>query len=124
VTREGGRLRASTPLDLATIGLGVLALAVAGASAVGGELDFRIRGVGLAVTLALGVLAVAAGWLALRLLALLAGVGFLAAAVLQIVQLGGQAGAVEHGVLGGNASTFAVWLGLGVGLTAVAAQSR
>jgi hypothetical protein len=111
-------------LDRAVIGLGVLALAVAAASAVGGELNFRIRGVGLVVTLALGGLAIAAGWLALRPLALLAGIGFLAAAAVQIIQLGGEAGAVEHGVLGGNASTFAVWLGLGAGLIAVGAQSR
>jgi hypothetical protein len=111
-------------LDRATIGLGLLALATAGASAIGGELNFRIRGWGLVVTLVLGLLAIAAGWLAQRLLALAAGVGFLAAAVLQVVQLGGEAGAVEHGVLDGNASTFAVWLGLGIGLAVLGPQPR
>jgi hypothetical protein len=111
-------------LNRATAGLGLLALATAGASAIGGELNFRILGWGLAVTLVLGALAIAAGWLGQRLLALAAGLGFLAAAGLQIVQLGGEAGAVEHGVLGGNASTFTVWLGLGVGLAVLGAQPR
>jgi hypothetical protein len=87
-------------------------------------LNFRIQGVGLAVTLVLGVLAIAAGWLAQRVLALAAGVGFLATAVLQLVQLGGEAGAVEHGVLDGNSSTFAVWLGLGVGLAVLGTQKH
>lgn len=109
----GGRTRA----DRAAIALGLLALAATAGAAGHAELDFRIRGWGLLVTLGLGGLAIIAGWLAVRAVTLAAGVGFLAAAVVQIVQLGGRAGAVEHGVLGGNAATFAVWLGLGVGLT-------
>lgn len=102
------------------VGLGLLALVSCLTTLGSGELDpFRLRGWGLVVTIALGLVAVAAGALALRPLGLAAGVGFLVAAVVQIVQLGGEAGAVEHGVLGGTASTFALWLGLGVGLVAV-----
>jgi hypothetical protein len=105
-------------LDQAVVGVGLLALASCLTTLGSGELDpFRLRGWGLVVTLALGAVAVAAGWLAMRPLALAAGVGFLAAGALQIAQLRGEAGvAVEHGLLGGNASTFALWLGLGVGL--------
>jgi hypothetical protein len=112
-------------LDRAVAGVGLLAFAACLTTLARGELDvFRLRGWGLVVTLALGALAVAAGWLALRPLALAAGVGFLAAAVLQIAQLRGEAGvAVEHGVLGGNASTFALWLGLGVGLAVLASAT-
>lgn len=111
-------------LDRATIALGLLALAMAATTVLRGELDFRIRGAGLVVTLALGAVAIAAGWLRQRLLALAAGLGFLAAAVLQIAQLDGSAERVEHGVLGGNAATFAVWLGLGVGLAGLGATAR
>jgi hypothetical protein len=109
-------------LDRAVAGVGLLALASCLTTLASGELDpFRLRGWGVVLTLALGALAVAAGWLALRPLALAAGVGFLAAAVLQLAQLRGEAGiSVEHGVLGGNASTFALWLGLGVGLAVLA----
>lgn len=111
-------------VDRAVIALGLLALACAAATALGGELDFRLRGWGLLATLALGLLAIAAGWLAQRRLAQATGVGFLAASVVQILQLGGAAGEVAHGLLGGNASTFAVWLGLGVGLIVLGATDR
>ena len=46
---------------------------------------------------------------------LAAGVGFLIAAVVQLVLLEGG----SSGFLGGNASTFSLWLALGVGLIAV-----
>lgn len=111
-------------LDRAAAGLGLLALAMAGASSLGGELNFRIQGWGLVVTLVLGVVAIAAGWFGQRLVALGAGVGFLAAAVLQLVQLRGDGETLEHGVLDGNASTFAVWLGLGVGLAVLGTQRQ
>lgn len=104
-------------LDRAVLALGLLAFAAAATTMGRGELDpFRVRGWGLVVTLGLGLLALVAGWFAWRLLALAVGAGFLAAAGVQIIQLGGEAGAVEHGVLDGNAATFALWLGLGVGL--------
>lgn len=41
-----------------------------------------------------------------------------------LVQLRGEAGTVEHGVLDGNASTLAVWLGLGIGLAVLGTQKR
>lgn len=100
-------------VDRAVLAIGLLALVAVAVYPLGYA---RLRGVGLVVTVLLGLLAVAAGWLARRQLALASGIGFLAAAVLQIVQLGGTAGDVERGILGGNASTFALWLGLGVGL--------
>ena len=110
MTAAGGR-------DRAVLGLGLLALAASATTVARGELDaFRLRGWGLVVTLALAAVALLAGWLHRRALALAAGAGFLVAALVQIVQLGGAAGAVEHGLLGGNASTFALWLGLGTGL--------
>lgn len=105
--------RTRSRLDRAALAIGLLALVAAATTSLGYA---RLRGPGLVVTVVLGLLAVVAGWLALRLLALASGIGFLAAAALQIVQLGGRAGHVEHGVLNGNASTFALWLGLGVGL--------
>lgn len=106
-----------TPVDRAVRGLGLLALAAAATTLGRGELDpFQVRGWGLVVTLALGLLGLLAGVTARRWLALVAGAGFLAAAVVQISQLGGRAGDVTPGVLGGNAATFALWLGLGVGL--------
>ena len=103
-------------VDRAVLAIGLLALVAGCATPLGYA---RLRGVGLVVTVVLGLLAMAAGWLARRQLALASGIGFLAAAVLQIVQLGGRAGDVEHGILDGNASTFALWLGLGVGLLAL-----
>jgi hypothetical protein len=57
----------------------------------------------------------AAGWLGERALILATGMAFLLAAVIQIVLLTRGAGSF----LGGNASTFSLWLGLGVGLIAV-----
>ncbi|HXD25573.1 MAG TPA: hypothetical protein VN609_06550, partial [Propionibacteriaceae bacterium] len=63
----------------------------------------------------LGLLAVVAGWLDERALMLGAGAGFLIAAAVQLVLLAGG----RSGFLGGNASTFSLWLGLGVGLVAV-----
>jgi hypothetical protein len=117
-------IRLATGLDRAVAALGVLALACAATSPLGGELDLRIRGWGLVATLVLGVVAIAGGWVARRPLALISGLGFLIVATVQIIQLGGRAGEVEHGALGGNASTFAVWLGLGIGLVVVGLANR
>jgi hypothetical protein len=108
-------------LDLAVLGLGVLALVAPVTALFSGDWDvFRLRGAGIWVTLALGLLGVVLGWLGRHRLALAVGLGFLVAAAVQILQLGGEAGAVEHGVLGGTAATFALWLGLGAGFTVVA----
>ncbi|PZS31062.1 MAG: hypothetical protein DLM58_12540 [Pseudonocardiales bacterium] len=70
----------------------------------------QVEGKGLIVLLAMGVAAVAGGLLRNALLCVIAGGVLLAAAVVQLVQLGGSR------LLGGNASTFAVFLGFGIGL--------
>jgi hypothetical protein len=68
----------------------------------------------------LGLLAIAAGWLAERTLMIAAGVAFLVAATVQLVLLAGG----SSGFLGGNASTFSLWLGLGAGLIAIGLVPR
>jgi hypothetical protein len=80
----------------------------------------QIGTVGLVVALVLGLLAIAAGWLAERTLLIAAGVGFLLAATVQLVLLAGGG----SGFLGGNASTFSLWLGLGAGLIAIGLVPR
>jgi hypothetical protein len=86
-----------------------------------GDFEFvKVRAAGAVVALGLGLLAVAAGWLASRTVALAAGVGFLIAAVVQLVLLAGGSGGFLHG----NASTFSLWLGLGVGLVALGLAPR
>ena len=75
----------------------------------------QIGGPGLVVALVLGSLAVVAGWFNERTLMLAAGGGFLLAAGVQLGLLAGG----SSGLLGGNASTFSLWLGLGVGLIAI-----
>jgi len=67
------------------------------------------------VALVLGLLAVVAGCLDERTLMLAAGAGFLLAAAVQLALLAGG----SSGFVGGNASTFSLWLGLGVGLIAI-----
>jgi hypothetical protein len=75
----------------------------------------QIGAAGLVVALVLGLLAVVAGWFNERTLMLAAGAGFLLAAAVQLILLAGGSGCP----LGGNASTFSLWLGLGVGLIAI-----
>lgn len=75
----------------------------------------EIRGSAIPVTIALGLLAVAGARLGNRVPVLVAGAGYLAAAALQLVQAGR-----DTNWLGGNGSTFSLFLGLGVGLLAVA----
>lgn len=72
------------------------------------------------VTLILAVVAVTGGVLAIRPIVLVAGAGFLVAAVLQVVQLslGGA------NTLGGDGSTVALCLGFAVGLLAVGSAAR
>ena len=87
----------------------------------GGDFQLvQIRAAGLVVALVLGVLAVVAGWFQEAALMLAAGAGFLLAAAVQLVLLAGGSG----GFLGGNASAFSLWLGLGVGLIVIGAVPR
>lgn len=108
-------------LDMAVLWLGLVAVVSPVTALASGDLDlFRLRGVGLWVTVGLGLIAAVLGWLRLRRLALVSGLGFLVAAAVQVAQLRGEPGAVERGLLDGTASTFAFWLGLGAGLTVLA----
>lgn len=103
-------------LDRAVLTLGAVSIVSVVFVFVRGDFQFvRMRDGAVAVALVLGLLACAAGWLASRALALAAGVGFLVAAAVQLALLAGGDG----GFLGGDASTFSLWLGLGAGLVSV-----
>lgn len=92
---------------------GVLAASFALASGPWKAAD--IKGPPVIVTIVLGLLAIVGARLAMRLLVLFAAVGYLAAALLQLAQFGRPTN-----WLGGSGSTFALFLGLGVGMLAVA----
>jgi hypothetical protein len=64
---------------------------------------------------------VVAGWLGNRILMLVCGTGFLVAAAVLLALLGTRG---NGGFLDGNGSTFALWLGLGVGLVTLGATPR
>jgi hypothetical protein len=103
-------------LDRATLVLGVVSIVSALFVFVHGNFQLvQIRAAGLVVALVLGLLAVVAGLLEERALMLAAGVAFLLAAAIQLSLLASG----SSGFLGGNASTFSLWLGLGVGLIAI-----
>ena len=109
------------PLDRAALVLGLVSIASALFVFASGELEIvRVQVAGVVVALVLGLLAIAAGWLESPALALAGGVLFLVAAVAQLVLLAGGSG----GFLGGNTSTFSLWLGLGVGLIAIGMVPR
>jgi hypothetical protein len=108
-------------LDRAAIVLGAVSIMSAGFIFVHGTLQLvQIGAIGLVVGSVLGLLAIAAGLLAERTLMLAAGAGFLVAAAVQLVMLSGGSG----GSLGGNASTFSLWLALGTGLIALGMVPR
>jgi hypothetical protein len=108
-------------LDRAALVLGAVSIISTAFAFVQGALQFvQIRAAGLVVALVLGLLAVVAGWLGERTLILAAGAGFLLAAAVQLGMLAGRGA----GLLGGNASTFSLWLGLGVGLIAIGMVPR
>lgn len=115
--------RASGNVYRAAVALGVGALACTLFTLTAGShapSDFlQIRDAGLFVVLALGVLAVVAGLLRNRVLVLVAGAGFAAAAVVQLVQLGR-----DPNWLAGNGSTLAVLAGFGAGLLAVGIKRK
>lgn len=109
------------PLDRAALALGLASIASLVFAYEGLE-EFRFLAIGgpsIAVALVLGALAAAAGLTGRRLPALLAGLGFAAAAALQLVAtLTGQ------DWLGANLSTMSLWLGLAVGLLLTATAPR
>jgi hypothetical protein len=108
-------------LDRAVLMLGVVSVVSAVFVLVHGNFQLvQIRAAGLVVALVLGLLTVVAGWLDEPTLMLAAGAGFLLAAAVQLALLAGG----SSGLLGGNASTFSLWLGLGVGLIAVGMVPR
>jgi hypothetical protein len=108
-------------LDRSALVLGVVSIASALFVFASGELEVvRVQVAGVVVALVLGLLAIAAGWLESRTLIFAAGVGFLVAAGVQLGLLARGSG----GFLGGNASTFSLWLGLGFGLIAIGMVPR
>lgn len=106
------------PLHRATLALGITALAsctFALTTGLGETIDLiHVRGASTAVIAALGVLAVVAGARNLPALGLISGIGFVACALLQLVQLG-----QSLNLLGGDGSTVALLGGLGIGLVSV-----
>jgi hypothetical protein len=110
-----------TALDRAAMLLGGVSIISAAFVFVHGELQLvQIRAAGLVVALVLGLLAVVAGWLGEPALILSAGAGLLLAAAVQLAKLASG----SAGLIGGNASTFSLWLGLGVGLIAIGMVPR
>jgi hypothetical protein len=111
-----------TSLDRAAVALGAASLVSALFAFARGDLEFvTVRAGGVVVAVVLGVVAVVAGWLGNRLLALACGAAFLVAAVVLLALLGARG---NGGFLGGSASTFALWLGLGTGLIILGATPR
>jgi thiosulfate dehydrogenase [quinone] large subunit len=103
--------------DRAVVTLGLVSIVSAAFVFVRGDVEFvQIRSGGVAVALVLGALVCAAGWLANRWLTVTGGIAFLLAAVLQLVLLAPRG---QGGFLGGDGSTFSLWLGLGAGLLAL-----
>ncbi|MCY0931497.1 hypothetical protein OTB20_36005 [Streptomyces sp. H27-H1] len=106
---------AATARTAAGLGLGAAASTVLGiADAPPWEL-VTLGGTGTLVVLVLACLTVAAGLSGVRVLIVLAGAGFLAAAVLQLVQIGWT----DTNLLGGDGSTVALLLAFAVGLLAL-----
>jgi hypothetical protein len=114
-------MKSRDALDRAALALGVVSMVSSVFVFVHGNFQLvQIRGAGLVVALVLGLLAVVAGLLEERALTLATGLAFLLAAVVQLALLVRRG----SGLLGGNASTFSLWLGLGVGLVAIGMVPR
>jgi hypothetical protein len=108
-------------LDRAAMVLGLVSIISAAFLFVHGTFQLvQIGAVGLVVAIVLGLLAIAAGLLAEGTLMIAGGVGFLLAGAAQLALLAGG----SSGFLGGNASTFSLWLGLGAGLIAIGSVPR
>lgn len=110
-----------TAPDRAVLALGLASLASVVFTAADGDPWEMVAMPGTAVVIAvvLGVAAGAAGVLRLRFLAVAAGVAFLAAAVVVPVEQ-----SLGEKWIEGTGSTFALWLGLGVGLLAAGLAPR
>jgi hypothetical protein len=115
--------RVTTPrsdLDRAAVVLGVVSLLGALVGRPGGTFAFIHLGHhGYLVALVGGLLAGVAGWFGLRPLVLVTGAGFLAAAVVQALLIGRHSDP-----FGGDGSTVAFWLALGIGLLALGLTPR
>jgi hypothetical protein len=111
-----------TSLDRAAVAIGIASIVSVVFTFINGDLEFvRVHRGAVLVALVLGLVAGAAGWLANRWLAVAAGAGFLLAALVLLMLLGVNG---NGGFLDGSASTFALWLGLGVGLVVVGLTPR
>jgi hypothetical protein len=107
-------------LDRAAVVLGAASALSAGLVVVDGRFDLvQIKPWGAALAVAVGVLAVLGGRQRRRVLVAIAGACLLVLAGVQLAVL--VAGANP---LGGDGSTIAWWLGLGVGLISVALAPR
>lgn len=114
-------MRPLDALDRAALVLGLVSIASAVFVFVHGTFQLvQISAAGLVVALVLGLLTFVAGWLEERALVLAAGIGFMLAGAVQL----GLLARGSSGFLGGNTSTFSLWLGLGVGLIAIGMVPR
>jgi hypothetical protein len=114
-------MRTRNRADLAAMWLGAASLLSLLFLVIKRELHFvEIPKAGVAVVIVLGMVALAGGWLANRALTVAAGIGFLAAAAMQVIL---QTAGSSY-VNGSNGSTMGLWLGLGAGLTAVGLTRR
>ncbi len=104
-------------VDRAAIWLGLASLASLIFLATKREVHFvQIPKAGIAVAIVFGLAAIAGGLMASRALTLIAGAGFFAAAIAQLVLQTNASSLAD----GSNGSTFGLWLGLGIGLVALA----
>ncbi len=111
------------PLANAVLALGIAAV-VGSAFALTGGLSpavnlIKVPGASAWVLLGLGLLAIVASRVRSLALTVVCGAAFVAAALLQLVQLGRSAN-----LLGGSASTMSLIGGLGIGLLVVALAAR
>lgn len=109
-------MRTKNKADRAAMGLGAVSLLSLLFLVVKGELHFvEVSKAAVPVAIVLGLTAIAGGWLSSRVLVVLAGIGFLAAAAGQVVLQTAGASLAN----GTNGSTMGFWLGLGAGLLAL-----